>query len=178
MTAQREVGFLPGSTMEDDMNACSHVSGYATSSSVAGRRPTVPDGIKRAGRSGCRAARRRCAPTATRTRDLLLRRQSLYPLSYRGVPATSAGGTSLPGQRLKAVAHMRFGWRDDMEQWIDVVIAPWMRGSMSLGGRAAAGRAVVGQGHGWRDRCRYHDIDARIDVAERHGPRRPRRLRG
>ena len=24
------------------------------------------------------------APTATRTRDLLLRRQSLYPLSYRG----------------------------------------------------------------------------------------------
>jgi hypothetical protein len=25
-----------------------------------------------------------CAPTATRTRDLLLRRQSLYPLSYRG----------------------------------------------------------------------------------------------
>ena len=27
-----------------------------------------------------------CAPTATRTRDLLLRRQSLYPLSYRGLP--------------------------------------------------------------------------------------------
>ena len=26
------------------------------------------------------------APTATRTRDLLLRRQSLYPLSYRGRP--------------------------------------------------------------------------------------------
>ena len=26
------------------------------------------------------------APTATRTRDLLLRRQSLYPLSYRGLP--------------------------------------------------------------------------------------------
>jgi hypothetical protein len=31
-----------------------------------------------------------CAPTATRTRDLLLRRQSLYPLSYRGVPASVA----------------------------------------------------------------------------------------
>jgi hypothetical protein len=28
----------------------------------------------------------RSAPTATRTRDLLLRRQSLYPLSYRGLP--------------------------------------------------------------------------------------------
>ena len=28
-----------------------------------------------------------CAPTATRTRDLLLRRQSLYPLSYRGLPS-------------------------------------------------------------------------------------------
>ena len=26
------------------------------------------------------------APSATRTRDLLLRRQSLYPLSYRGLP--------------------------------------------------------------------------------------------
>jgi hypothetical protein len=25
-----------------------------------------------------------CAPSATRTRDLLLRRQLLYPLSYRG----------------------------------------------------------------------------------------------
>jgi hypothetical protein len=29
-----------------------------------------------------------CAPTATRTRDLLLRRQSLYPLSYRGLLET------------------------------------------------------------------------------------------
>jgi hypothetical protein len=28
-----------------------------------------------------------CAPSATRTRDLLLRRQSLYPLSYRGLPS-------------------------------------------------------------------------------------------
>jgi hypothetical protein len=27
-----------------------------------------------------------CAPTATRTRDLPLRRRSLYPLSYRGLP--------------------------------------------------------------------------------------------
>jgi hypothetical protein len=26
------------------------------------------------------------APSATRTRDLLLRRQLLYPLSYRGLP--------------------------------------------------------------------------------------------
>jgi hypothetical protein len=30
----------------------------------------------------------KCAPTATRTRDLLLRRQSLYPLSYRGLPSS------------------------------------------------------------------------------------------
>jgi hypothetical protein len=28
--------------------------------------------------------RKGCAPSATRTRDLLLRRQLLYPLSYRG----------------------------------------------------------------------------------------------
>jgi hypothetical protein len=35
------------------------------------------------------------APSATRTRDLLLRRQLLYPLSYRGQPA-SAG--LLPGR--------------------------------------------------------------------------------
>ena len=35
-----------------------------------------------------------CAPTATRTRDLLLRRQSLYPLSYRGpVVSLPAGRT-------------------------------------------------------------------------------------
>jgi hypothetical protein len=33
-----------------------------------------------------------CAPTATRTRDLLLRRQSLYPLSYRGPTAKPTGG--------------------------------------------------------------------------------------
>ena len=33
------------------------------------------------------------APSATRTRDLLLRRQLLYPLSYRGQPITA-----LPGQ--------------------------------------------------------------------------------
>jgi hypothetical protein len=34
-----------------------------------------------------------CAPSATRTRDLLLRRQLLYPLSYRGslLPALAAG---------------------------------------------------------------------------------------
>ena len=33
-----------------------------------------------------------CAPTATRTRDLLLRRQSLYPLSYRGPVASLPAG--------------------------------------------------------------------------------------
>ena len=33
-----------------------------------------------------------CAPTATRTRDLLLRRQSLYPLSYRGPGASLPAG--------------------------------------------------------------------------------------
>ena len=32
------------------------------------------------------------APTATRTRDLLLRRQSLYPLSYRGPVASLPAG--------------------------------------------------------------------------------------
>jgi hypothetical protein len=30
------------------------------------------------------------APSATRTRDLLLRRQLLYPLSYRGQPGAAA----------------------------------------------------------------------------------------
>ena len=30
------------------------------------------------------------APSATRTRDLLLRRQLLYPLSYRGLPRGTA----------------------------------------------------------------------------------------
>jgi hypothetical protein len=30
------------------------------------------------------------APTATRTRDLPLRRRSLYPLSYRGLPGPLA----------------------------------------------------------------------------------------
>ena len=36
------------------------------------------------------------APSATRTRDLLLRRQLLYPLSYRGQPAAAASRSS-PG---------------------------------------------------------------------------------
>ena len=47
-----------------------------------------------------------CAPTATRTRDLLLRRQSLYPLSYRGpglvyrrVRSGAAGGGAGTGGR-------------------------------------------------------------------------------
>jgi Phage integrase family len=43
------------------------------------------------------------APSATRTRDLLLRRQLLYPLSYRGRPdqrhGPSAGPSSLTGHR-------------------------------------------------------------------------------
>ena len=39
--------------------------------------------------AACRESRPlTCAPTATRTRDLLLRRQSLYPLSYRGLPTS------------------------------------------------------------------------------------------
>src|ERR1700749_2647443 len=33
-----------------------------------------------------------CAPTATRTRDLPLRRRSLYPLSYRGLRKLSLPG--------------------------------------------------------------------------------------
>ena len=36
-----------------------------------------------------------CAPTATRTRDLPLRRRSLYPLSYRGL--RHAKLTRMPG---------------------------------------------------------------------------------
>ena len=41
--------------------------------------------------------RRRGAPSATRTRDLLLRRQLLYPLSYRGQPGQ--GGDLLAGPK-------------------------------------------------------------------------------
>jgi hypothetical protein len=40
-----------------------------------------------------------CAPTATRTRDLPLRRRSLYPLSYRGLrnpKLTGDGARPLP----------------------------------------------------------------------------------
>ena len=39
----------------------------------------------------------RGAPSATRTRDLLLRRQLLYPLSYRGRPGQ--GGNLLAGPK-------------------------------------------------------------------------------
>ena len=75
-------------------------------SPVAGRRRTLPGMAKCPETRDClRAVDRNkssrldinsercsftCAPTATRTRDLLLRRQSLYPLSYRGP------GVSLP----------------------------------------------------------------------------------
>jgi hypothetical protein len=38
--------------------------------------------------------RRRGAPSATRTRDLLLRRQLLYPLSYRGRPDQRHGASA------------------------------------------------------------------------------------
>jgi hypothetical protein len=37
------------------------------------------------------------APSATRTRDLLLRRQLLYPLSYRGQPGAAAAGRHSTG---------------------------------------------------------------------------------
>jgi hypothetical protein len=37
------------------------------------------------------------APSATRTRDLLLRRQLLYPLSYRGQPGTVAASRHVAG---------------------------------------------------------------------------------
>ena len=51
---------------------------------------TAPDSIMTAcpflGNTAAELGFRVCAPTATRTRDLLLRRQSLYPLSYRGLP--------------------------------------------------------------------------------------------
>ena len=37
------------------------------------------------------------APSATRTRDLLLRRQLLYPLSYRGQPGAAAASRHSTG---------------------------------------------------------------------------------
>src|SRR6202167_839362 len=71
------------------------------------RRRTVPSGTKAAERivkiiSVCsdipsELQRRRRAPSATRTRDLLLRRQLLYPLSYRGQPGQ--GGNLLAGPK-------------------------------------------------------------------------------
>ena len=48
---------------------------------------------------GCREWWMTCAPTATRTRDLPLRRRSLYPLSYRGLPKANVtwdGACPLP----------------------------------------------------------------------------------
>src|ERR1700753_4273387 len=52
------------------------------------------------------------APTATRTRDLLLRRQSLYPLSYRGPTAKPTGRTTptqpRPERAVQAAASARF----------------------------------------------------------------------
>src|SRR5215475_13454846 len=41
-------------------------------------------------------AERASAPSRIRTCDLLLRRQPLYPLSYRGMPATWLARISLP----------------------------------------------------------------------------------
>src|ERR1700677_3485097 len=60
----------------------------------------------------------RSAPTATRTRDQLLRRQSLYPLSYRGLPslkrtrtdARLATPNTWPGRRGSAFALLGGGW--------------------------------------------------------------------
>ena len=49
-----------------------------------------------------------CAPTATRTRDLPLRRRSLYPLSYRGLPkpnVTWDGACSSPSAPLPMSKH-------------------------------------------------------------------------
>jgi hypothetical protein len=51
-----------------------------------------------------------CAPTATRTRDLPLRRRSLYPLSYRGLPEPQAYlGWSSPAACSRAPAGKRPG---------------------------------------------------------------------
>ena len=41
-----------------------------------------------------------CAPSVIRTRDLLLRRQSLYPLSYRGPRETLAYLRRAHGSRI------------------------------------------------------------------------------
>jgi hypothetical protein len=56
------------------------------------------------------------APSATRTRDLLLRRQLLYPLSYRGQPgpqrpvATAQARSSVAGRLAdRAVLTLRHG---------------------------------------------------------------------
>jgi hypothetical protein len=43
------------------------------------------------------------APSATRTRDLLLRRQLLYPLSYRGQPGCDSQPTR-PAQHRRDLA--------------------------------------------------------------------------
>ena len=42
--------------------------------------------IRNCQQTGADLRRKVSAPSATRTRDLLLRRQLLYPLSYRGIP--------------------------------------------------------------------------------------------
>src|SRR5690242_17057694 len=49
------------------------------------------------------------APSAIRTRDLLLRRQSLYPLSYRGCSATrlAAPGEPVAARRVGRVKPSR-----------------------------------------------------------------------
>jgi hypothetical protein len=77
-----------------------HARACTPGSSATGRAGWAPWQTGHAGlipartRSAHRSRRRcvRCAPTATRTRDLLLRRQSLYPLSYRGPVASLPAG--------------------------------------------------------------------------------------
>ena len=52
-----------------------------------------------------------CAPTATRTRDLPLRRRSLYPLSYRGLPKPHVtwDGARLPLLSIRSPRRTGFG---------------------------------------------------------------------
>ena len=52
-----------------------------------------------------------CAPSATRTRDLLLRRQLLCPLSYRGHGDRPAGCPAAPS--VTAAAQPRAGQRSE-----------------------------------------------------------------
>ena len=67
-----------------------------------------------------------CAPTATRTRDLLLRRQSLYPLSYRGPTAKPTGQNRPTQPRPDRPAHAATAAR--FAAFVQLIRALWLGG--------------------------------------------------